>query len=86
MTNNNNELRQILSLFDDMETNFSAPATRGPSLAFCFSFQGYILNGPLEPGYFYFEHDNDQSESQWLLWSLHTLHLFFFFLLKPFSV
>ena len=47
-----NELGQILSVCDDMKTNFSAPASRGPSLAFCFVFQRYLfLNGPLEPGY-----------------------------------
>lgn len=39
-----NELRQILSQFDDMETNFSPPATRGQSLAFYFSFQWYLFS------------------------------------------
>ena len=37
-----NELGQILSQFDNMEMNFSAPETRGPSLAFYFGFQGYL--------------------------------------------
>ena len=37
------ELGQILSQFDDMQINFWAPATRGPSLAFYFVFfrQGF---------------------------------------------
>ena len=47
-----NELGQILSQFDDMETNFSAFATRGPSHAFYFGFQKYyFFNGLLDPGY-----------------------------------
>ena len=38
-----NELGDILSQFDDMETNFSAPGTRGLSLAFYFGSQAYLL-------------------------------------------
>ena len=36
-----NEVGQILSRFDDTETNLSATATRGPSLALYF--QGYLV-------------------------------------------
>ena len=39
-----NEPGQILSQFGDMEMNFLAPATRGPSLSICFGFQGYLFS------------------------------------------
>ena len=46
----NNELGHIQSQLDDIETNFSAPTNRGPSLSFYFGFQGYSYR-PQEPGY-----------------------------------